>query len=1435
MTYSIRFSSDTMRFGRDMSQRLSTLNVTFRKISSGLRVIRAADDTAGLSIATRLESQLKETQVEMQGTSDQLSMLQTLDSSLAAAQERLLQMREVANKAASDTHSFIDRQTLTEEFMDLMQALDEIAENSEFNGQKLLDRNEPLTLSLDTDRPPEKLLTRTSLRPEKLGRQSSVTSLRRGLFLDSFESGDVKINDVSIRGTSSADDHVSYSFSSGSAIAKAKAINHATEHTGVEAWVEENVIVAIEPMRELDLNTEHWLKVNGWAVSGFKLEEKDASGQLVQHINWGYAESGVKASVNDNGYLILYAQDGRNITVEYSDEEVRDAIRVIDVYGDPTNLANTVDTPDYVHNGDIVEVDFDTDGTYSDQSSVHGSWSLVGAVTPDATGAHVGKNDYADYYAEIIEPGGIGQATYRIKRESLSTGVIDSEPESGLFNQKGVTSSSHVNRVVEASGSFYNSASDRQFILEVVSGGDPRVGTLGDRPVVDIYEINLDDGISNKTLIHNNLEVSEGQTVDVGYGLNLEIKGAVGHYVETDNNQQTYTDSQYGLNEVNPDLLYAPAEHDYPYAPQIVGWNGSMATEFEFEVVEGGHSLGPRDPSYTDEESATIVVTAHELETGLVTSATFSNLNPQNHYTSTYSFQGLSFKIPRAMESGQIISEPSTTDFLAEYSYSYYSRLYGFSVNEVDTEYEITVNQDSVLATYSPVDVNVSVYEINTGSGLRELIQSYPETINASQITELGRDIGSDNARDGASIQFHPALFIRSVSNNGSDGSINFSIDSYTRPENEFGILHITEGGEVNGEAKFIYYYEDEPGVIIDSGDLKDVQVLADGIKYTASHLASFGEATLVQTAGPQTGFDLINTNYSGEKRATYQLTISDSNNQSASISQSAGPAANYTFNGDYDGYLDGSLELTVETNNATADPDDYVLNIEYNFTNGSTKTSTVDLNMDQNIDLGYGLTINYNSTTPIDETMTFSGTVNAKDRYANYTWHYEGESTPRPTESALITIGQAIDLGNDVSMRFNAPTGPNQVVDTGMVFDGSADPRNFDIGDEWRLNISARSLKANDTVVISYLATDLAQDALWSITGFNESNWVTGEEMVIDASHNYETDEQTLTNLIRYESNGEVLMGDVELTGNGDFKTGDLIKIKTRGYVGEVESDGYYTFGHYPTTYELTVTKGGAISDAEIAWERQDQRTDTEKNGKGTFSAGELKVDDFTYIEEGVSFKIGDILDTNDQSIAYLAQGDQILIKVGEKITYHFGSQLTLKSTDNIELDYNVDELDEADKAQGIADIDNKLGRLNFLGTEDQANEEGDKELSLVSGTQGQSLNHSLATTNLLSRSSIRTAMRTIDISLEHLNEDRANIGATMNRVEHKALALSQKSLDLLGIHMRLTGADMAKETARYAAEQLKMAMSPFLLENTKVRSLVALDLVEKRQGGRF
>ena len=117
------------------------LGESLRRLSSGLRVNSASDDAAGLSIASRMTSQLRGATQAARNASDGISMLQTADGVLGNVTANLQRARELAVQAANATNSPGDRQALTQELKQLMAEINRAAGTAEFNGQKIFAQN----------------------------------------------------------------------------------------------------------------------------------------------------------------------------------------------------------------------------------------------------------------------------------------------------------------------------------------------------------------------------------------------------------------------------------------------------------------------------------------------------------------------------------------------------------------------------------------------------------------------------------------------------------------------------------------------------------------------------------------------------------------------------------------------------------------------------------------------------------------------------------------------------------------------------------------------------------------------------------------------------------------------------------------------------------------------------------------------------------------------------------------------------------------------------------------------------------------------------------------------------------------------------------------------------------------------------------------------
>ena len=114
---------------------------------------------------------------------------------------------------------------------------------------------------------------------------------------------------------------MSTSFATGSAIAKAAAINDATIHTGVAARVNATVVSNNQDVTAGTLNENSYVEINGTIITGFAVTQDDSNGELAAQINAHSQSTGVVASVDDNFRLVLTAVDGRNIEVIASDAQ----------------------------------------------------------------------------------------------------------------------------------------------------------------------------------------------------------------------------------------------------------------------------------------------------------------------------------------------------------------------------------------------------------------------------------------------------------------------------------------------------------------------------------------------------------------------------------------------------------------------------------------------------------------------------------------------------------------------------------------------------------------------------------------------------------------------------------------------------------------------------------------------------------------------------------------------------------------------------------------------------------------------------------------------------------------------------------------------------------------------------------------------------------
>lgn len=123
---------------RQLSQNQSVISKNLEKLSSGLRINRAADDAAGLAISEKMRSQIRGLAMAERNTMDGISLIQTAEGALGTTHAILQRMRELAVQAANGTLEDHDRQAIQDEIDQLTQEIDRIAKTTQFNAKVLL-------------------------------------------------------------------------------------------------------------------------------------------------------------------------------------------------------------------------------------------------------------------------------------------------------------------------------------------------------------------------------------------------------------------------------------------------------------------------------------------------------------------------------------------------------------------------------------------------------------------------------------------------------------------------------------------------------------------------------------------------------------------------------------------------------------------------------------------------------------------------------------------------------------------------------------------------------------------------------------------------------------------------------------------------------------------------------------------------------------------------------------------------------------------------------------------------------------------------------------------------------------------------------------------------------------------------------------------------
>jgi len=304
------------------------LSTAMERLSTGLRINSAKDDAAGLAISNRMTAQIRGIGMAVKNSNDGISMAQTADGAYGQVTSMLQRMRELAVQAANGTMTGSDRESLQLEVKELQAEIDNVAKSTKFNGINLLDGSaRSVTLQTGANEGDTIKVGFDSVKTKDIGsgdRPALSSFGGRADDIGALSSGVLLVNGVLVAGSLSTDDRFSYGSASlvaASAISKAAAINRVTDQSGVFAKVDETRILGTT-MSTAVAGASGTLVINGQATSTVTTtDDSEVTRQLItQAINNISAQTGVTAinTGDDNQGIVLLANDGRNITVEFT-------------------------------------------------------------------------------------------------------------------------------------------------------------------------------------------------------------------------------------------------------------------------------------------------------------------------------------------------------------------------------------------------------------------------------------------------------------------------------------------------------------------------------------------------------------------------------------------------------------------------------------------------------------------------------------------------------------------------------------------------------------------------------------------------------------------------------------------------------------------------------------------------------------------------------------------------------------------------------------------------------------------------------------------------------------------------------------------------------------------------------------------------------------
>ena len=292
------------------------LSLSLGKLSSGLRIQTAADDASGLAIADSLRSQASALGQAIANGNDAIGIIQVADKAMDEQLKILDTIKVKATQSAQDGQTSDSRQALQADIVRLMEELDNIGNTTSFNGQQLLNgtfSNKEFQIGAYSNQTVKASIGATT--SDKIGltrfESSALMTLSAGASTTTIDLDFKFLNVDGVNDVAIAKSKIGTGLGQGLGDL-VKNINKVSDKTGVRATYDVTWIAG----KAISGGKVTSLTINGVKIGDLEVQAGDGNGALVNAINKVKDQTGVEASVNTEGKMVLTSRDGRAIQVK---------------------------------------------------------------------------------------------------------------------------------------------------------------------------------------------------------------------------------------------------------------------------------------------------------------------------------------------------------------------------------------------------------------------------------------------------------------------------------------------------------------------------------------------------------------------------------------------------------------------------------------------------------------------------------------------------------------------------------------------------------------------------------------------------------------------------------------------------------------------------------------------------------------------------------------------------------------------------------------------------------------------------------------------------------------------------------------------------------------------------------------------------------------